>query len=59
MTIIEQDLDMYTGFVENHAHCLRACLPEAEAGHRAMREGAQAVVAALAAYNAVLAAYED
>lgn len=59
MTIIEQDLDLYTGFVENHAYCLRVGPPNDEAIHRAMRDSAKAVVAALAAYKAVLAVYEN
>jgi hypothetical protein len=59
MTILDQDLDMYIGFAENHVHCLRNCPSDAEAEHRAMRDAARAVVAALTAYKAVLAAYED
>jgi hypothetical protein len=59
MTIIDQDLDMYIGFAENHARGLRNCPPDAEAKHRAMRDSAQAVVAALTAYKAVLAVYES
>jgi len=59
MTILDQDIEMYLSFAENHARDLRNCRPDAEARHKAMRDSARAAVAALVAYRAVLEQLED